>query len=104
MLSLITALSEQTWELINPLALCEGPSLPELVSGGLENLVRQSRELKALAYPNDPEVQADLTADFADDLEGRDLEIEVLARLAKLPSGSEFERLGGMRGAQKIEG
>jgi hypothetical protein len=24
--------------------------------------------------------------------------------LAKLPSGSEFERLGGMRGAQKIEG
>jgi hypothetical protein len=87
MLSLITALSEQTWELIDPLALCEGPSLPELVSGGLENLVRQSRELKALAYPNDPEVQADLTADFADDLEGRDLEIEVLARLAKLPSG-----------------
>jgi len=42
-------------------------------------------------------VQADLTADFADDLEGRDLEIEVLARLAKLPSGAEFERLGAWR-------
>jgi hypothetical protein len=103
MLSLITALSEKAWELIDPLALCEGPSLPELVSGGLENLVRQSRELKALAYPNDPEVQADLTADFADDLEGRDLEIEVLARLAQMQSASEVERLGGVGEFKKIQ-
>ncbi len=80
------ALSEHEYELIDLVLFMRAPCLPELVSGHLENLVRRcvTRSIR--------ETQDDLDADFADDLQDRDLEIEVLARLAKLPSASEIEK------------